>query len=88
MKYQAKITGNKRGVETTSPKVLLTQIKPNSTLDRDHCWVDITPEIRRLNIKGHHKPRSIAFEADLKEYLRRGTELSYTLTNIRNISIL
>ena len=36
-RYKARLCGNKRGVGTTSPKALITNIEPNNELDRDHC---------------------------------------------------
>ena len=84
MLYTAKITGNKRDVGTTSPKSLLIDINPAEGLFRNNCWVD-SELVASIAPKGHQKPRLIEFEADLKEYRRRGTETSYTLTNIRNI---
>ena len=85
MRYKAKLTGNNRDVVTSSPKTLITDIEPSEGLFRDHCWVDITDEILKVLPKGHHKAIDVEFDAELKEYLRRGTEVSYTLTNITNI---
>ena len=87
MKYKARLTGNRRDVETTSPKALITNIEPNSGLNRDHCWIDLSL-VESIQPLGHQKPIWIEFEADVKKYIKRGTETSSTLTNITNIKIL
>jgi len=86
MIYTAKLTGNRRDVGTTSPKILLINIDPNDHLNRDHCWVTITPYLEKIAPKGHQKPKRIKFEADTKPYLKQGKEECVTLTNIRNIA--
>jgi len=85
--FTAKLTGNRREVETLSPKALLIMINPNNELERDHCWVDLHL-VESVQPKGHQKPKLIRFDADLKEYKRRGIHLSHTLTNIRDIEVL
>ena len=87
MRYKARLCGNRRGVGTTSPKALITNIEPNSELDRDHCWIDLEA-VESIMPKGHQKPIWIEFDADVKKYIKRGLEDSYTLTNITNIVIL
>ena len=87
MKYKARLTGNRRDVETTSPKALITNIEPNDDLDRDHCWIDLV-FVESIIPKGHQKGIWIEFDADIKQYKKRGLEDSYTLTNITNIVIL
>ena len=87
MRYKCKLTGNKRGVGTTSPKALVTNIEPNDELDRDHCWIDLV-FVESIMPKGHQKPIWIEFEADVKKYIKRGLNDSYTLTNITSIVIL
>lgn len=84
-RYKCKLTGNRRDVGTTSPKALITNIEPNSELDRDHCWIDLV-FVESIQPKG--KPIWIEFDADVKQYKKRGLEDSYTLTNITNIVIL
>lgn len=87
MRYKARLCGNRRDAETTSPKALITNIEPNDELDRDHCWIDLV-FVESIQPKGHQKPIWIEFDADIKQYKKRGLEDSYTLTNITNIVIL
>ena len=86
-RYKCKLTGNRRDVETTSPKALITNIEPNDELDRDHCWIDLV-FVKSIQPRGDQKPIWIEFDADIKQYKKRGLEDSYTLTNITNIVIL
>lgn len=83
MEYTARLTGNRRDVETLNPKCLIIDIDPSTELERDHCWVDLTPELTAIQPAGHQKPRKIRFTADLKEYPKRGTITQHTLTNIQ-----
>ena len=87
MRYKCKLTGNKRGIGTISPKALITNIEPNGELDRDHCWIDLSL-VESIQPRGDKKPIWIEFDADIKQYKKRGLEDSYTLTNITNITIL
>jgi hypothetical protein len=87
IQFTAKLTGNRRDTETLSPKALLILIDPSNELGRDHCWIDLY-FVESIQPKGHHKPKLIQFQAELKEYKRRGTEVDYTLTNLSNIKIL
>ena len=86
-RYKCKLTGNRRDVETTSPKALITNIEPNDELDRDHCWIELSL-VKSIQPRGDQKPIWIEFDADIKQYKKRGLEDSYTLTNITNIVIL
>ena len=86
-RYKCKLTGNRRDVETTSPKALITNIEPNDELDRDHCWIELSL-VKSIQPRGDQKPIWIEFDADVKQYKKRGLEDSYTLTNITNIVIL
>jgi len=87
MLYTAKLTGNRRDIQTGSPKALLININPdNDGLFRDHCWVELTPEIEAMQPEGHKKPLLIGFEAKVKKYIKRGTEVAYTLHNITDIT--
>ncbi len=86
-RYKCKLTGNRRDVETTSPKALITNIEPNDELDRDHCWIELSL-VKSIQPRGDQKPIWIEFDADIKQYKKRGLEDSYTLTNIKNIVIL
>ena len=86
MQYTAKLTGNKRDINTTSPKALLISINPDSDLTRDHCWVTITPELGLIQPKGHQKPIVIQFNAELKKYVKRGTQQATTLHKLTNIT--
>ena len=87
MRYKARLCGNKRDIGTTSPKALITNIEPNSELDRDHCWIDLSL-VKSIQPRGDQKPIWIEFDADIKQYKKRGLEDSCTLTNITNIVIL
>ena len=86
-KFTAKLTGNRRDVETLSPKALLILVDPSNKLGRDHCWIDLS-YVESIQPQGHHKPKPIQFNADIVEYKRKGTEVSYTLTNLSNIKIV
>ena len=87
--YTGNLTGNRRGVGTTTPKVLITGINPDSELARNHCWVDITPAIEQLIPHGSaNRTVEISFSAKLKPYKNYLTgEVKYTLHKITNISI-
>ena len=85
--YCAKLTGNRRDTETLSPKALLIFIRPHEKLERTHCWVDLAM-VEHIQPAGHQKPKLISFYADIKEYKRRGSEVSHTLTNITDITLL
>lgn len=85
--FTAKLTGNKRETETTSPKALIVFIQPHELLDRTHCWVDLEL-VEHFQPKGHEKPIQIRFNAELKEYKQRGKHISHTLTNITDIEVL
>jgi len=83
---QAIITRNFRDVDTTSPKVLLTNIlNDDGSLFRDHCWVEITREVEGL-IPRSNKGRLIRFSAKFKQYKNYLTgEKKQTLKKIRTI---
>ncbi len=82
-KFIGILTGNTRDPEANA-KMLLTQIEPNDQLDRDHCWVLITPNIAKVAPKPHQKGRKVEFEAELTHYIKHN-EKQTTLTNIQNI---
>jgi len=82
--YTATLTGNLRDT-AFNPKILLTNIDPNSELDRNHCWVDFTDTIAKIAPQGHSKPIKVSFQAKLKPYIKQGVESKFTLTNIQNI---
>ena len=50
--------------------------------------MDLYGNINIINKRGDQKPIWIEFDADIKQYKKRGLEDSYTLTNITNIVIL
>ncbi len=77
--YIAKLTGNKRGIGTTTPMVLLINIVPGHEFNREHCWVKLTPAIEALMPAGHKKPIQVQIEAELKEYTRGDGSLEMTL---------
>ena len=82
--FTATLCGNKRDTNF-DPKILLKDIEPNDTLNRDHCWVQLTKPIEQLAPQSHQKPIRVTFQATLKKYLKQGTTESYTLQNIQNI---
>lgn len=95
MRIVAKISKNFRDIKTTSPKVLLRIDKVQSdNFDRDHTFVPINKELRRVlqKIKGNASVL-IEFEADeisYKDHRKsiQGIDASkLTLTNIRNVQI-
>jgi len=80
MKYIALLTGNRREVYTSSPKVLLTRVRKIDGKEfRDHCWISLSSKIEKIMPKGHKKPIKVEIIADTIEYLRRGVEQSMTL---------
>lgn len=79
MELTAKLTGNRRDVNTNSPKALLTHIQGLTEEFRDHCWVKITKDIEKLQPLGHQKPVSVKIEAKIKKYVKRGKEVQETL---------
>jgi len=83
-KYYAKLTGNRRDVETSSPKALIVFINPSDQLDRNHCWVELDM-VEHMQPSGHKPPIAVEFFAELKMYKKRGTITSYTLTNITDM---
>lgn len=85
-KYTAKLTGNRRIKGISTPLILLIDINPDSQLARDHCWVELTPELDAIRPAGHQKPKLVSFNADLKPYIKRAESQQYTLTNIYNIT--
>jgi hypothetical protein len=72
----AKLTGNRRDVNTASPKALLIDIEG---FDRDHCWVEITPELDKIQPLGHQRPVKVAIWAKQKKYVKQGKEQRQTL---------
>lgn len=82
MQFTALLTGNRRDTNTGSPKALLNSI---IGLERDHCWVDLTPEIEVLQPRGHHKAIKVSFDAEIKDYLKQGSIQQQTLCSITNL---
>ena len=71
----AYLTGNRRDVNTSSPKALFINVKGF----RDHCWVVINTAIEHLQPAGHQKPIKVEVVAEPVAYLKRGTEKATTL---------
>ena len=87
--YTAILTTNLRDVYTASPKVLIREIEPNETIDRDHCWVTITPELDRLIPKDNRKIVTIQFNAKLYNYKNHLTkEIKQAFKKIKNITVI
>jgi len=76
MEITALLTGNRRGVNTSSPKALLINIEG---FNRKHCWVDITKQLAKLQPAGHQRPIKVRITAKVKEYLKRGVEPQQTI---------
>ena len=90
MRYKALIASNTSQTGTGNPKILLRHVTSLSTgeIFRDHCWVDISPEINKVRSKkvGDNRTYEIEFDANLKEYYNRrtGDIDKVTLTHICN----
>lgn len=83
--YKATLTGNRRDTATSSPKILIVHIDPESALGRNHCWVDATAELSAIQPAGHKPAIRVSFDADIEPYLKQGTIQQYRFTNITNI---
>ena len=84
--YTATITRNFRDVNTVSPKVLLLNIREAGKPFRDHCWVNITPELEKFIPYKNTQKLRLAFEAKSKTYKTYGPE-KVTLTKFKHIEI-
>lgn len=89
MTFTAILSGQCREIYTTTPKTMFLDIRgTDSTLLRDHTWVTITDDIRRLMPKSSAKKKClIQFDADSAPYISsEGSKI--TLCNISNIRCL
>lgn len=85
--YTATIYRQMRDTLTTTPKVLLQDVRYAGKEFRDHCWVVITPEIEKFIPYRQGQTLRISFEAKPKKYQTYGPE-KVTLQSIKDIKIL
>lgn len=86
--YIATVTRNFKDVRTTTPKVLLLNIKDDQgQLFRDHCWVVINDVLEKYIPSRDHIKKIIEFQAKIKEYQTIGP-LKRTLTSFSNVQLL
>ena len=91
MRYTATINYNFRGVQGTSPKVLLTNIEDEKGREfRDHCWVELTTKLEAYLPKTNKETVTVEFSAREKEYKSYGFdgEDKTTLKRIRDIKLI
>lgn len=92
MKYTAIISRNFRDIHTMSPKVLLRNIQTtDNTVFRDHCWVDINDNIKRILPRGgNNSAYLIRFKAEPKNYCNSKTNQhdKISLDKLTNIVVL
>lgn len=89
-KYTALVASNRSHKSTGSPKILFRKVVNLTTGEvfRDHCWVDITPEVQEMlpDRLGDNNTYEVTFEALSKKYYNRITHTldKVTLTDICN----
>lgn len=66
--YRAKIQRQFRDVATSTPKVLLTDITSELGEFRDHCWVELSDQLRKLVPDRCGQKLAICFKASVKQY--------------------
>lgn len=88
--FQGELTGNKRDMQTLSPKVLMLNVSNwKGEVFRDHCWIPANSKrYRNLIPAGHsNKKVLIQFSARVEEYMSsEGTKLG--LKHIRDVIVL
>lgn len=83
--YTAKLGRNFRDVETTTPKVLLTEVKSGPLDFRDgHCHIKLDEVSSVIPKEGYYA--KIAFQADEVIYYKRG-ETCLTLANLKLVKV-
>ena len=91
MRYTAKLhKNNLRDVHLTTVKVLFTDIKDEDGNEfRDHCWVTINNELRRMMNRLNDKESTVIvrFIAKEKEYKTYGPAKK-TLYGVKSIEVL
>lgn len=76
---------NLRDVNTTVPKVLLTNVMQGEDLFRDHCYVNIEGSIAK-HIKTLRTKTIITFDASLKTYgINQDKQTLTKITSIKNL---
>jgi len=85
--FKATIKGrNFRDVQSGTPRVLLTNVMHKGQVFRDHMWLEITPEIRKVLPTSNTAVVNISFEADLVGYRNHITkELKMALARMKNV---
>ena len=68
----AKIGGNKKGISTTNPLILLDKIVGFS---RKHCWVKYNSAIQALNLRGDYLATNIVLECKVVQYTKAGESM-------------
>lgn len=85
--YTATITRNFRDVRTTTPKVLLLNIRnEDGQLFRDHCWVTVTEILEKFIPLKNHIKKTIVFTAKIKEYQTIGPK-KQTLISFKDVCL-
>ena len=76
---------NLRDVNTTVPKVLLTNVMQGEELFRDHCYINIEGSIAKL-LKTLKTKVIITFDAGLKTYgINQDKQTLTKITSIKNL---
>lgn len=89
MKLTAKISRNFRDTATGAPKVLLRNICIGEDEYRDHAWVELTPELRKIvNTITRNRSLLISLYAEEKSYIYRAGVVKRTLTKVNNVQII
>ncbi len=89
MTLTAIISRNFRDTATGAPKVLLRGIQTPDEEYRDHAWVELTVELRRVVDRiTNNRSLIITLEAEMKEYTYRPGIVKRTLTNVSNVKVV
>jgi len=86
MEVKAYLTPNLRYINPTTTLVLLTHVKALD-LDRDHCWVELTPNLQKA-LRGIYRnnKRRCKFTAKLKKYYKPLEDThQYTLRDVSDL---
>jgi hypothetical protein len=94
MRYTAKLTQNRRDVETVYPRRLLLDVRDkDGNLIRDHMWIteheSVANELYNLKIDRRKNQVLISFDAKEKQYQNHRTgDINTVLVKVRNIKRL
>ena len=83
---EATIHRNFRDVNTTTPKILLTNLMENGKELRDHCWVTITERLEKFIPEFNGETIRITFTGKIRTYQTIG-EPKITVVAPKNIRI-